>query len=309
MKILVTGGAGFIGSFIVDEYIILGHEVVIIDNLSTGLKKNINSKAKFYNADITNSEQVLEIFEKENFDMISHHAAQVNVRYSINNPADDARINIIGGINLFEAAAKTGVKKIIFSSTGGAIYGEKSQEEIPTWETLEANPCSPYGISKLTTEKLLNYYKLNHDIDFVILRYANVFGPRQNPQGEAGVVTIFINQILENKQPVINGTGEYTRDYVYISDVVAANVLALNNKMSGIFNVGTSVETTTNQVFYTIRETMNSQCKEIHAPSIKGEQTRSCISHKKINNNFDWYPLISFKEGIEKTVLYFKSNK
>ncbi len=307
MKILVTGGAGFIGSFIADAYINLGHDVTIIDNLSTGLEKNINSNAKFYKVDITNAEEIYPIFEKEKFDVISHHAAQANVRFSVNDPCGDAKINILGGINLFEASMKNGVKKIIFASTGGAIYGEKPESELPTWETLEANPCSPYGISKLTNEKLLQYYKKTYGIDFVVLRYANVFGPRQNPEGEAGVVTIFVKRMLSGLQPIINGDGTHTRDYVYISDVVEANILALKNEMSGVFNVGTSIETTTNQVFHTIREAVNSQLQEVHAPEMKGEQIRSCISYQKINKYFNWTPQVSFEEGIKKTISYFQS--
>ncbi len=305
MKILVTGGAGFIASNIADAYINLGHEVVIIDNLSTGNIRNINPKAKFYQKDIT-SDKILRIFEEEKFDIISHHAAQMNVRFSVENPIFDANVNILGGLNLYEAARKTGVRKIIFASTGGAIYGDS--DIIPTPETAEQNPCSPYGISKLSNEKFLYFYKQNYGLDFVCLRYANVFGPRQNPFGEAGVVAIFANKMLKNEQPFINGDGLYTRDYVFIEDVVRANILATGDNFSGIFNIGTSIETTTNQVFHAIKKYVQSDCEEKHLEAKAGEQRRSCISYEKINRQFGWQPETDFEHGIQKTVNFFKNS-
>ena len=305
MKILVTGGAGFIASHIADAYIKLGHNVVIIDNLSSGNINNINKNAKFYNIDITNK-NIIDIFEKEKFDIISHHAAQMNVRFSVENPIFDANINVLGSLNIYEAAIKTNVKKIIFASTGGAIYGE--EVEIPTPETANTQPCSPYGISKLTNEKFLYYYKKIYNLDYTILRYANVYGARQNPNGEAGVVAIFIKKLLLNEQPIINGDGFYTRDYIHISDVVKANLIALRKDSSGIYNVGTGIETTTNKVFQTIQNHMNKNFPEIHGEAKDGEQRKSCISIKKIKDKFGWTPTILFDDGIKDTIKFFQNN-
>jgi UDP-glucose 4-epimerase len=304
MKILITGGAGFIASHIADAYIELGHDVVIIDNLSTGFEENINPKAKFYKLDIT-SPEIIEVFEKEKFDIISHHAAQMNVRFSVENPIIDSNINILGSLNLYEAAVKTGVKKVIFASTGGAVYGET--DIIPTPETTEPRPCSPYGISKLTNEKFLFYYNQVYNLDYTILRYANVFGSRQNPQGEAGVVAIFINKMLRGDQPIINGDGLYTRDYVHISDVVAANILSLDDNKPNIYNIGTGIETTTNEIFRTIKNSINADCPEVHGEAKKGEQRRSCISYKKIKQELNWEPKVSLEQGIKETVDFFRS--
>lgn len=304
MKILITGGAGFIASHIADAYIELGHDVVIIDNLSTGFEENINPKAKFYKLDIT-SPEIIEVFEKEKFDIISHHAAQMNVRFSVENPIIDSNINILGSLNLYEAAVKTGVKKVIFASTGGAVYGET--DIIPTPETTELRPCSPYGISKLTNEKFLFYYNQVYNLDYTILRYANVFGSRQNPQGEAGVVAIFINKMLSREQPIINGDGLYTRDYIHISDVVGANILSLNDNKPNIYNIGTGIETTTNEIFRIIKNSINADCSEVHGEAKKGEQRRSCISYKKIKQELNWEPKVSLEQGIKETVDFFRN--
>ncbi len=304
MKILITGGAGFIASHIADAYIELGHDIVIIDNLSTGFAENLNPNAKFYKLDIT-SPEIIEVFEKEKFDMISHHAAQMNIRFSVENPIIDSNINILGSLNLYEAAVKTGVKKVIFASTGGAIYGET--DIIPTPETTELRPCSPYGISKLTNEKFLFYYNQVYNLAYTILRYANVFGSRQNPQGEAGVVAIFINKMLRGEQPIINGDGLYTRDYIHISDVVTANILSLNDNNPNIYNIGTGIETTTNEIFRIIKNSINADCPEVHGEAKKGEQRRSCISYKKIKQELNWEPKISLEQGIKETVDFFRN--
>lgn len=305
MKILITGGAGFIGSHIVDKYIETGNEVVVIDNLSTGNIKNLNPNAKFYQIDITD-EKIIEIFEKEKFDVLNHQAAQIDVRISVNDPCFDAKTNIIGSLNLYEAARKTGVKKIIFASSGGAVYGE--QVNFPAEETDPTEPVSPYGITKLVNEKYLNYYKLVHNIDFVALRYANVYGPRQNFLGEAGVVAIFIHKMLTNGQPVINGDGFNTRDYVYVSDVVDANLIALKEDCSGIFNIGTGIEHNVNFIFSKLKELTASQCLEVHGEPKAGEQRRSVISFKKIQNAFGWQPKVDFEKGLAMTVDYFKKS-
>ncbi len=303
MKILVTGGAGFIGSGIADAYIRKGHEVVIIDNLSTGRAINLNPGARFIEMDI-NDRSIGGLFDKEKFDIVCHQAAQVDIRVSVDDPLFDARTNVLGSLNLYEASKNSGVKKIIFASSGGAVYGE--QESFPAGEGHPTNPCSPYGISKLVNEKYLFYYREVCGMDFVALRYGNVYGPRQNPHGEAGVVAIFIRKMLGGEQPVIHGDGKKSRDYVYVGDVVRANLLALDDKMSGAYNVGTAIENDVNFIFAELRKLTGSICEEVHGPAKSGEQRRSVISFDKLKNNFGWQPETDFASGLEKTVEFFK---
>lgn len=303
MKILVTGGAGFIGSHIVDAYIKDGHSVVVIDDLSMGNLRNVNPEAKFIKLDIRD-EQVKEVFQEENFEIVNHHAAQMDVRKSVEDPIYDASVNIIGVLNLLENCKNYDVKKFIFASTGGAIYGE--QDYFPADEEHPLRPLSPYGITKLATERYLYYYEKVYGLQYVILRYANVYGPRQNPHGEAGVVAIFTKKMLEGKQPQINGDGKQTRDYVFIDDVVKANVLALNYKKSEIFNIGTGIETDVNTLFRKLRRLTGSNCEEYHAPPKKGEQLRSVLSYSRIKNELGWEPKIMIEEGLKLTVEYFK---
>ena len=303
MKILVTGGAGFIASHITDAYISAGHEVVIIDNMSTGKNENINPKAKFIELDI-NDPQISDIFKAEKFDVINHHAAQMDVRVSVNDPKFDAHTNILGSLNLYEAAKDHGVKKIIFASSGGTVYGE--QEEFPAKEEHPLRPVSPYGISKLSNEKYLYYYKEVYGIDYAVLRYANVYGPRQNPHGEAGVVAIFAKRMLEGNKAIINGDGKNTRDYVFVDDVVKANVLALNDEMTGEYNIGTGVESDVNYIFSALKELTGSDCEEVHGEAKSGEQKRSVISFEKIYKQNGWKPTVKFKEGLDSTVEFFK---
>jgi UDP-glucose 4-epimerase len=304
-RILVTGGAGFIGSHIVDEYINLGHEVWVVDNLSTGKLENVNPKARFHNLDIQD-EAIIKFFEKWKFDVLNHHAAQMDVRISVNNPVFDAQTNIMGSLNLYEAAKRTNVKKIIFASSGGTVYGE--QEYFPADEQHPLNPCSPYGVAKLANEKYLYYYSNVHKIESAILRYANIYGPRQNPYGEAGVVAIFINKMLKGKSPVINGDGMNTRDYVYVEDVVRANVLALEENFSGIYNIGTAAENDVNYIFRTLKAFIGAQCEEIHGEAKTGEQRRSVLSCSKIYEKAGWQPNIEFEKGLGLTVNWFKEN-
>jgi UDP-glucose 4-epimerase len=230
MKILITGGAGFIASHVADDYIELGHEVVIIDNLSTGNLKNLNSRAKFIEADITDQEKIQAIIRAEKPEVINHHAAHIQVGYSVKNPQFDAENNIIGLLNIMEAAKEIPVKKVIMAATGGAMYGNK---QTPFNETMKAEPLSPYGISKRAGELYLNYYHELYQIPFISLRYSNVYGPRQNAHGESGVIAIFTEMIADGKSPAINGDGTHTRDYVYVEDVARANVLALNSNFVG----------------------------------------------------------------------------
>lgn len=304
MKVLVTGGAGFIGSNLSDALIADGHTVAIIDNLSTGKRENIPSKAEFHEADIA-SPVVDRIFEKGKFDVIFHLAAQMDVRKSVENPRNDAEINILGGINLLQAAVRHKVGKVIFSSTGGAIYGEQSV--FPAPENHEANPVSPYGISKLAFEKYLYFYNLQHGLSYVCLRYANVYGPRQNSEGEAGVVAIFCTRLLKGEKAVIYGDGLQTRDFVFVSDVVKANLLAMEYAECGAFNVGAGIETDINTIFESIRKTIGARQPRINLDPKPGEQRRSSISHEKIKRALGWSPSVALDQGIERTVDFFKS--
>jgi len=305
MKILVTGGAGFIASHITDAYVAEGHEVVVVDDLSSGVQKNVNPNATFVKMDIRDP-KVETLFRDERFDVLNHHAAQMDVRRSVADPQFDASVNVLGGLNLFENAQKYGVKRIIFSSTGGAIYGE--QDYFPADEMHPLRPLSPYGITKLCTEKYLFYYKAVHNIDHVILRYANVYGPRQNPHGEAGVIAIFASRLVKKEQPVINGDGKQTRDYVYVGDVVRANLIALQCEGSHIYNIGTGVENDVNFLFRTLRDHLNPNCPEQHGPAKMGEQLRSVISSELITREHDWKPRMPLADGLRRTADHFKMN-
>ena len=275
--------------------------VAVVDNLSTGFEKNLNPQAIFYKADITDFGKTGDILLKEKPEIIFHMAAQIDVRKSDEDPVFDAQNNILASFNLIKAAHQSGVKKIIFSSTGGAIYGDT--ENRPTDEKETEWPLSPYGIAKLAVDKFLNYYYQTRELNFVSLRYANVYGPRQNPHGEAGVVAIFINKMLENNQPIINGDGKQTRDYIYVDDVVAANILALENfQKSGIYNVGTGREIDVNYLFNEINRHFGGKFEEEHGPAKQGEQRTSCLSFEKIKNVLGWEPKINFEEGIKKTI-------
>jgi UDP-glucose 4-epimerase len=303
VNILVTGGAGFIGSHVVDAYIAEGHNVVVVDDLSSGVKENLNPKAEFVQLDIRRPE-IQQVFQRHSFDVVNHHAAQMDVRRSVADPKFDADVNVIGGLNIFESARQSGVKKIIFSSTGGAIYGE--QDYFPADEDHPVRPLSPYGIAKLVTEKYLFYYRAVHRIEHVILRYANIYGPRQNPHGEAGVVAVFAKKMLRGEKPIINGDGKQTRDYTYVGDVVKGNLLALKYPGSNVFNIGTGIETDVTQLFRILRGLLNPACPEEHGPAMIGEQLRSVITSAKIQRELGWSPNIGLSEGLKMTAEYFK---
>lgn len=304
MKIAITGGAGFIASHIADAYLALGHEVFVIDNLSTGKRENIPAQATFIEMDVNDS-ALRDLFIAEKFDIVNHHAAQMDVRVSVQDPSYDARINILGGLNVYESAFKSGVKKIIFASSGGTVYGD--QEYFPADEHHPTKPISPYGIAKLSNEQYLYYYAHVHGLPYVAFRYANIYGPRQNPHGEAGVIAIFAQKMLRGEQPIINGEGLQTRDYVYVGDVVQANVLALQPSMIGAYNIGTSLETDVSTLFRHLRELTGSECEEQHAPAKQGEQLRSVLSYERIHTSFGWTPKMNLVEGLSKTVDSFRS--
>ncbi len=304
MKVLVTGGAGFIGSHLVDRLVLEGHETVVVDNLVTGKRRNINRAARFYKMDIQ-SWRLERVFRNERPNVVMHLAAQMDVRKSVEDPMYDAQVNVLGTLNVLQQAVKHGVRKVVFSSSGGAIYGE--QETYPAPESHVTKPLSPYGLSKLCGEQYLSYYQRVSGLQAVSLRYANVYGPRQDPEGEAGVVAIFIQKMLNNEQAVINGNGRQTRDFVFVEDVVEANLAMMGQESQGTYNVGTGVETSINDLFRILVQHTGSTCKEIHGPAKKGEQARSVIDNTKLRHEMSWEPKADLSDGLKKTVEYFRS--
>jgi UDP-glucose 4-epimerase len=304
MKVLVTGGAGFIGSHAVDRLILEGHEAVVVDNLVTGKRRNINRAARFYKMDVQ-SWRLERVFRNERPNVVMHLAAQMDVRKSVEDPMFDAQVNVLGTLNVLQQAVKHGARKVIFSSSGGAIYGE--QETYPAAENHVLKPLSPYGLSKLCGEQYLSYFQRVSGLQAVSLRYANVYGPRQDPEGEAGVVAIFIQKMLNNEQAVINGNGRQTRDFVFVDDVVEANLAVMGQETQGTFNVGTGVETSINDLFRILVQHTGSTCKEVHGPAKKGEQARSVIDSTKLRQEASWEPKADLSEGLKKTVEYFRS--
>jgi len=306
MKILVTGGAGFIGSHIVDAYLEAGHQVLVIDNLSTGRRENLNPKAKFYLMDIRDPE-IEKVFREEEIEVVNHQAAQMDVRKSVEDPLFDASVNVLGSLNLLQNCVKYGVRKFIFASTGGAVYGE--QDYFPADEEHPLRPLSPYGVTKLTVEKYLHFYHQVYGLKYLILRYSNVYGPRQNPYGEAGVVAIFTRKFLTREQPIINGDGEQTRDFVFVGDVVNANLSALNYDGCDYFNIGTGVETTVNQIFRLLKQLTGAQVEERHGPPKEGEQRRSVLECSKARRILGWKAKVPLEEGLRRTVRYFRNTE
>jgi UDP-glucose 4-epimerase len=305
-KALVTGGAGFIASHVVDLLIEKGFKVSVVDNLSSGKRDNLNRNAKFYETDIRDPD-VVTIIKELNPDVIIHHAAQVSVRESVKDPANDASVNILGSLNLLEAAVMHGVKKFIFASTGGAIYGE--QDYFPADEVHPVRPISPYGIAKLSVEKYLFYYKEVYGLDYVSLRYSNVYGPRQDPHGEAGVVAIFTQKMLDHEQPVINGDGNQTRDFVFVKDIAEANLKALKSNASGEINIATGKETTINELFSVTNNVTGGEAVEVHGPPMKGEQFRSVLDWDLAQKTLGWEPRVTLDEGLRETVDYFRGKR
>jgi UDP-glucose 4-epimerase len=311
MKILVTGGAGFIGSNVVDAYIEAGHDVVIMDNLFSGKWENINPKAKFYLMDIRSAE-VYKVFEKEQFDIINHHAAQMSVPASVEDPLFDADVNVKGFVNLLEAARDNDVKKIIFISSGGAIYGEA--EEFPTSEKSPALPLSPYAITKSVSEQYLAFYKHQYDLDYTILRYANVYGPRQIPHGEAGVVAVFMDRLLAGKACTVYHFDDeprgMTRDYCFVGDIVQANLLAIEKGSGQAFNIGTGKDTHTADLFNVVFDTMKEARPDVPddlkqyktGPARLGDLTKSCLLCGKASNELGFQPSYNLEQGLAQTV-------
>ena len=305
MKILVTGGAGFIGSWVADSYIGNGHEVLILDDLSSGRLENVNAKAAFVKGDIRDRGLIKSVMDDFKPDVVNHHAAQIDVRKSVEDPAFDAEVNIIGSITLLENSVKHGVKKFVFASTGGAIYGEP--EDIPADESTPPMPISAYGTSKYAVEKYLEYYRHIYSLDFVALRYANVYGPRQNPHGEAGVVAIFCSRILSGRTCLIYGDGSQTRDYIYVGDVARANVLALDSK-SGSYNIGTGVETSVNELVSELGVASGQVFNTDHAEARAGEVQRISLGADLAEEVLGWEPRVFLDEGIRNTWEWFRAS-
>lgn len=302
-KILVTGGAGFIGSTLVDKLIASGDEVVIIDNLSSGCQDYLNPRATFYQEDVR-SPKMAEIFAREQFEVVYHLAAQIDVRVSVANPGLDNDINVVGGLNILENCRVYKVKKIIFSSTGGAIYGES--EEIPTTEYAPAYPLSPYGINKLAFEKYLNYYYQVHGVNYTILRFANVYGPRQFKGGEAGVIAIFIDNAVKGLESKQFGDGRQTRDFVFVDDVATALHKAKDIDCRGEINISLGQEISLLDVREKIELALGEPIKVKEEPAKAGEQRRSCLSRQRAKDVLDWEPAVNLEEGIKRTIAWAK---
>jgi UDP-glucose 4-epimerase len=305
MKVLVTGGAGFIGSHVVQEFIDHGYEVVIVDDLSTGRRSNLHPQAAFYQIDIRDP-KLAEVFEKERPDFISHHAAQMDVRRSVAQPLFDADVNILGSINMIECAKRYGVKHFVYISTGGAVYGEP--EYVPCDEKHPINPICQYGASKHTVEHYLFMYQVNYGLPYTVLRYPNVYGPRQDPHGEAGVVAIFTGQMLIGKPVVINGDGEQQRDFVYVADCARANRLAVEiEHPSGIYNLGMRKGTSVNEIFSTLKKIIRYPHEAAHGPAKVGETRFIYLDAAKAKQDLGWEPTLSLEEGLTHTVEYFRT--
>ncbi len=305
MRILVTGGAGFIGSNTVDALVrASGHEISVLDSLVSGKREQVNPAARFHQADLRDAEAVTRIVETDRPEVIFHFAAQMDVRRSVADPVYDAQVNLVGFLNLMEAARRNGVRRVIFSSTGGAIYGE--QEAFPCDESHPARPVSPYGVAKLSTESYLFFYKAEYGIDYVALRYANVYGPRQDPHGEAGVVAIFCGRLLAGKPCTIYGDGGQTRDYTFVGDVVRANLAALASSATGPINIGTAVETNVNDLYATLAQAAGVKTAPQYASARPGEQRRSVISPARAEKLLGWKPEVGLRDGLRETFRYFK---
>jgi UDP-glucose 4-epimerase len=313
-RILVTGGAGFIGSHVVDAYIQAGYDVSVIDNLSTGRTSNLNPAARFYEVDIR-SEELDYIFKQERPEIVNHHAAQISVPDSVRNPRFDADVNIIGFINLMESSIRHGVKKIVFISSGGAIYGEA--DKYPTSENYAPNPLSPYAIAKLVSEHYLEFYKHQYGISYTVLRYANIYGPRQIPKGEAGVVAIFIENLMSGKPSVINAYPDdprgMERDYCYVGDIARANLAALGSGKSGVFNIGTGKSTKTADLYDIIYSSFAGKHDELanpeRSPARQGDIKRSCLNIEKALKELGWSSFLSIQDGIRQTISWYRARK
>jgi len=303
MKVLVTGGAGFIGSHVVDAFLDAGHEVVIVDNLVTGRQSNLNPRAKFYEVDIRDP-ALAEVFERERPEVVDHHAAQMDVRKSVADPLYDADVNVRGTVHLLEVARRTGVRKVVYISTGGAVYGEP--QYLPCDEAHPINPVCQYGVSKHVGEHYLYVYKELYGLDYAVLRYPNVYGPRQNPHGEAGVIAIFTGQMLAGQPVTIFGSGEQERDFVYVGDCAYANVLAAAPGPSGIYNIGCGVGTSVNLLFSELQTIMDYSQSAAYGPARPGETSKIYLDSRRAQADMGWRQTVSLTDGLRQTVNYLR---
>jgi UDP-glucose 4-epimerase len=306
MKVLVTGGAGFIGSHVVDAYVAAGHKVVVVDDLSTGRASNLNPRACFYKADIRDA-ALAEVFEKERPEVVNHHAAQMDVRRSVAEPLLDADINVRGSLNLLECARRWGVRKVVYISTGGAVYGEP--EYLPCDEGHPIKPICQYGVSKHIVEHYLHVYQHLYGLDYSVLRYANVYGPRQDPHGEAGVVAIFTGQMLAGEPVTINGGGEQERDFVFVEDCAQANILTSTGPAAGTYNLGAGRGVSVNRLFSELRQVTGCSREPVYGPAKPGETFRIYLDSRRAQEELGWQPRVGLPEGLERTVAYFREHE
>lgn len=306
MKVLVTGGAGFIASHIVDAYVERGHEVTVVDDLSSGLRENVNPKAELIVGDLRDPKTAAGL-RGRGFELLNHHAAQIDVRVSVADPAADAELNIVAALRLFQTLLADGVKKIVFASSGGAAYGEPRYT--PQDEQHPVAPISPYGCAKLAIDQYLHYFRVVHGVRAASLRYGNVYGPRQRKDGEAGVIAIFAGALLDGQIPHINGTGEQTRDYVFVEDVVRANMAASELDVDGIFNVGTGVETSVNELYRALATALGTTAAAPHAAAKPGEQMRSVLDGSKLRKLAGLPEPVSIEEGLRRTVEWMRTKR
>ncbi len=307
MRILVTGGAGFIGSNVADRMVALGHEVAVLDDLSTGFREFVNAKARFYQVDLADATAVGACVAEFRPEIVSHHAAQIDVRASVQDARHDAAINILGSLTLLENCTRYGVRKCVYASTGGALYGEA--RFLPATEDHPVNPEAPYGASKHAVEHYLYIWERLHGLDYTVLRYPNVYGPRQNPHGEAGVNAIFIGLMLEGKRPRIFGTGEQVRDYLYVDDVVAANEIALSRGSGEIVNLGTGIGTSVKDIFRELKALLAFDGEPIHEAPRPGEIQRIYLDATRARKVLGWEPKVAFAEGLRRTIEWTRSAK
>jgi UDP-glucose 4-epimerase len=304
LKILVTGGAGFIGSHTVDALVSRGDEVIVVDNLSTGEARFLDHRVRFEQAD-TRGPEAADLVRRERPDAICHLAAQMSISLSVRDPLFDFEVNLMASLRLLIAAAETKTR-FVFASSGGGVYG--NTKLVPTPENAPCWPIAPYGVSKLSFEHYLFAFRAQTGLDYTVLRYANVYGPRQNPNGEAGVVAIFAHRLIAGEPCVINGSGTDTRDYVHVADVVAANLLALDSNITGTFNVGTGEQTATNQIYEWVARALDSPAKPIHGPARSGDLRASAIDYALIQKTLGWHPSVPLGEGIRETVEWFRAD-
>jgi UDP-glucose 4-epimerase len=303
MKIMVTGGAGFIGSHVTDMLIEVGHQVVVVDDLSTGRRSNLNPQAAFYEVDIRSSEME-RVFAQEKPEVICHHAAQMDVRRSMDDPLFDADVNIIGSIKLAQLAIRYGTRKFIHISSGGAVYGEP--EYLPCDEDHPIRPLCHYGASKYTFELYLHVFSANYNLDYSVIRYPNVYGPRQDPHGEAGVVAIFTGRMLRGDQVTINGTGEQVRDYVYVTDCARSNMMLLEQGSRHVYNLGSGIGTTVNEIFHQLKHMTGYTKPAVYGPAKVGETSKIFLNAGRAERELGWRPNVPLEDGLKRTVDYFK---